>query len=298
MTVLPEAFDRQVLQVGFDRLLPSRAHQKDIVKTRRFVQIRASMAEIGLIEPLSITRPDPKTGLYTLLDGHLRLLAARELGWNSVACLCARDDEGYTYNKRVNRLSTVQEHYMILRALERGVPEDRLARALDLDILSIRRKRDLLDGICPEAVDLLKEAHFHHELVRHLRKMKPARQVECAELMVSVNNFSATYASALLAATQPVQLVEPEKPKKMLGLTIEQMARMEQEMSLVQSRFKAVEQSYNRNVMNMVLARGYIAKLLANEAVASWLRRHQPEVHDEFRAIVAAASLDDTATLT
>jgi hypothetical protein len=298
MTVLPEAFDRQVLQVGFDRLLPSRAHQKDIVKTRRFVQIRASMAEIGLIEPLSITRPDPKTGLYTLLDGHLRLLAARELGWNSVACLCARDDEGYTYNKRVNRLSTVQEHYMILRALERGVPEDRLARALDLDILSIRRKRDLLDGICPEAVDLLKEAHFHHELVRHLRKMKPARQVECAELMVSVNNFSATYAAALLAATPPVQLVEPEKPKKMLGLTIEQMARMEQEMSLVQSRFKAVEQSYNRNVMNMVLARGYIAKLLANEAVASWLRRHQPEVHDEFRAIVAAASLDDTATLT
>jgi hypothetical protein len=298
MTVLPEAFDRQVLQVGFDRLLPSRAHQKDIVKTRRFVQIRASMAEIGLIEPLSITRPDPKTGLYTLLDGHLRLLAARELGWNSVACLCARDDEGYTYNKRVNRLSTVQEHYMILRALERGVPEDRLARALDLDILSIRRKRDLLDGICPEAVDLLKEAHFHHELVRHLRKMKPARQVECAELMVSVNNFSATYAAALLAATPPAQLVEPEKPKKMLGLTIEQMARMEQEMSLVQSRFKAVEQSYNRNVMNMVLARGYIAKLLANEAVASWLRRHQPEVHDEFRAIVAAASLDDTATLT
>jgi len=298
MTVLPEAFDRQVLQVGFDRLLPSRAHQKDIVKTRRFVQIRASMAEIGLIEPLSITRPDPSTGLYTLLDGHLRLLAARELGWNSVACLCARDDEGYTYNKRVNRLSTVQEHYMILRALERGVPEDRLARALDLDILSIRRKRDLLDGICPEAVDLLKEAHFHHELVRHLRKMKPARQVECAELMVSVNNFSATYAAALLAATPPAQLVEPEKPKKMLGLTIEQMARMEQEMSLVQSRFKAVEQSYNRNVMNMVLARGYIAKLLANEAVASWLRRHQPEVHDEFRAIVAAASLDDTAKLT
>lgn len=298
MTVLPEAFDRQVLQVGFDRLLPSRAHQKDIVKTRRFVQIRASMAEIGLIEPLSITRPDPKTGLHTLLDGHLRLLAARELGWTTVACLRARDDEGYTYNKRVNRLSTVQEHYMLLRALERGVPEDRLARALDLDILSIRRKRDLLDGICPEAVDLLKEAHFHHELVRHLRKMKPARQVECAELMVSVNNFSATYAAALLAATPPAQLVEPEKPKKMLGLTIEQMARMEQEMSLVQSRFKAVEQSYNRNVMNMVLARGYIAKLLANEAVASWLRRHQPEVHDEFRSIVAAASLDDTPALT
>jgi len=298
VTVLPEAFDRQVLHVAFDRLLPSRAQSKDMVRTRKFVQIRVSMAEIGLIEPLSVTRADPKTGLYTLLDGHLRLLAARELGWTAIACLCARDDEGYTYNKRVNRLSTVQEHYMILRALERGVAEARLARALDLDIVSIRRKRDLLDGICPEAVDLLREAHFNHEVIRHLRKMKPARQVECAELMMSVNNYSSSYAAALMAATPPAQLVEPEKPKKVGGLSIEQMARMEQEMSLVQSRFKAVEQSYNRNVMNMVLARGYIAKLLANEAVASWLRRHQPEVHDEFRAIVAAATLDDTPALT
>jgi hypothetical protein len=298
VTVLPEAFDRQVLHIAFDRLLPTRVQPKEMMRTRKFLQIRASMAEIGLIEPLSVTRPDPKGGLYTLLDGHLRLLAARELGWQSIACLCARDDEGYTYNKRVNRLSTVQEHYMVLRALERGVPEERLARALDLDISSIRRKRDLLDGICPEAVELLKEAHFHHEVARHLRKMKPARQVECTELMVSVNNFTASYAAALLAATPPAQLVEPEKPKKMRGLTIEQMARMEHEMSLVQSRFKAVEQSYNRNVMNMVLARGYIAKLLANEAVASWLRRHQPEVHEEFRAIVAAASLEDTTALT
>ena len=298
MTVLPEAFDRQMLYLAFDRLLPSRAQSKDMVRTRKFVQIRVSMAEIGLIEPLSVTRADPKTSLYTLLDGHLRLLAAKELGWTAIACLCARDDEGYTYNKRVNRLSTVQEHYMILRALERGVAEARLARALDLDIVSIRRKRDLLDGICPEAVDLLREAHFNHEVIRHLRKMKPARQVECAELMVSMNNYSSSYAGALMAATPSAQLVEPEKPKKMLGLSIEQMARMEQEMSLVQSRFKAVEQSYNRNVMNMVLARGYIAKLLANEAVASWLRRHQPEVHDEFRVIVAAASLDDTPALT
>jgi len=115
---------------------------------------------------------------------------------------------------------------------------------------------------------------------------------------VSVNNYSSSYAAALMAATPPAQLVEPEKPKKVGGLSIEQMARMGQEMSLVQSRFKAVEQSYNRNVMNMVLARGYIAKLLANEAVASWLRRHQPEVHDEFRFIVAAASLDETPALT
>ena len=74
---------------------------------------------------------------------------------------------------------------------------------------------------------------------------------------------------------------------------MDQIARMEQEMSLVQSRFKAIEQTYNRNVMQLVLARGYVAKLLGNDAVARWLGRHQPEVRDEFRAIVSAATLDE-----
>ena len=106
-----------------------------------------------------------------------------------IACLTARDDEGYTYNKRVNRLATVQEHYMVLRALDRGVPEQRLAQALDLNIASLRRKRDLLDGICPEVVEMLKDQNFSADVMRHLRKMKPSRQIECAELMCSLNNY-------------------------------------------------------------------------------------------------------------
>jgi len=40
---------------------------------------------------------------------------------NRAAGLIADDDEAFTYNKRVNRLATVQEHYMIVKALERGV---------------------------------------------------------------------------------------------------------------------------------------------------------------------------------
>jgi ParB-like chromosome segregation protein Spo0J len=295
MMKLTEAFDRDILHLTLDRLLPSRLLGKDVPRSRKFEQIRVSMQEIGLIEPLSVTQPDARSGLCAVLDGHLRLGAARALGWPKVACLLSRDDEGYTYNKRVNRLATVQEHFMILRALERGVSEERLARALELDIETIRRKRDLLAGICPEAVELLKEAHFHQEVTRHLRKMKPARQVECAELMLSVNNFSATYAEALLAATPAAHLSDPAQPKKVRGLSMDQIARMEQEMSLVQSRFKAIEQTYNRNVMQLVLARGYVAKLLGNDAVARWLSRHQPEVRDEFRVIVSAATLDDEA---
>ena len=298
MSALPTAFDATPLELALDRLLPSRPLPKDLSATRKYEQIKVSMQEIGLIEPLSVTAADRRSGLHMILDGHLRLQAARELGYHQIACLCARDDEGFTYNKRVNRLATVQEHYMLLRALERGVSEDRLARALALNIESIRRKRDLLEGICPEVVEILKDQHFAIDVMRHLRKMKSARQIECAELMASVNNYSVNYAAALLAATPPEQLCDPERPKKFRGVSAEQMARMEQEMSLVQSRFKAIEQSYGSDVLNMVLARGYIAKLLGNKAVVSYLRRNQPDFLDEFKAIIATASLDEAALVT
>jgi len=292
---LPEAFERTTLVLPLGRLLPSRIISKDVQQGRKFAQIRASMLEIGLIEPLVVAPAPSQEGCYTVLDGHIRLQVARELELPSLLCLSAKDDEAYTYNKRVSRLATVQEHYMILRALERGVPEERLAKALYVNVDAIRRRRDLLNGICPEVVEMLKNANFAAEIMRLLRRMKPARQIECVELMLSLNNFSISYASALLAATPTSQLSEPEKPKRLRGLTGEQIRRMEEEMSLVESRFKSIEQSYNSNVMHLVLARGYLGKLLGNAAVASWLQRHQPELHDEFRGIVATHSLDDAA---
>ena len=55
-----------------------------------------------------------------ILDGHLRILALKDLNVDGVVCLLSTDDEAFTYNKRVNRLATVQEHKMILKAIETG----------------------------------------------------------------------------------------------------------------------------------------------------------------------------------
>ena len=50
-------------------------------------------------------------------------MALKELGRECVSCLVSRDDEAYTYNKYINRLSAIQEHCMILKALQAGVSE-------------------------------------------------------------------------------------------------------------------------------------------------------------------------------
>jgi hypothetical protein len=46
------------------------------------------------------------------------------------------------------------------------------------------------------------------------------------QLMSAMNNYTARYAHALLAATRQDDLAQPERPKKVRGLTAEQMARM------------------------------------------------------------------------
>jgi hypothetical protein len=111
----------------------------------------------------------------------------KDLGIQAVVCLISRDDEAYTYNKRVNRLAIIQAHRMILTAIERGVSEERLARALNLNIASIRSRRRLLEGISPEAADLLRDKHVPMNSFTELRRMSAERQLEAAQLMIAMN---------------------------------------------------------------------------------------------------------------
>ena len=126
------AFERKILALPIGELLATKALPAGVRESVKYRRIAASVAEVGLIEPLSIARQ--KGGSYLLLDGHMRLDALRFLGATEAPCVVAADDESFTYNKRVNRLATIQEHYMIVRALDRGVSEEKLARALNVDV--------------------------------------------------------------------------------------------------------------------------------------------------------------------
>ena len=220
------AFERELVTVPLDEILPMRKLPDKVRASVKYRRIAQSVAEVGVIEPLVVIR-SPGEGPYMLLDGHVRHAILRELGERETRCLIASDDEAFTYNKRVNRLATIQEHYMIVRALERGVSEEKLARALDVDVRSIKRRRNLLDGVAPEVVELLKDRSVNPVTFEVLRKMKAMRQIEVAELMISAGNFTSAYAKALLAATRQVDLVHADRPKKVGGMTSEQMARME-----------------------------------------------------------------------
>src|SRR3546814_4930195 len=69
----------------------------------------------------------------------------------------------------------------------------------------------MLEGICPEAVEILKDMPCPAGTFDILRRMAPMRQMEAAELMTGQSNYTATFAKAILAATTEAQLVDPRK---------------------------------------------------------------------------------------
>lgn len=280
------------LMLPVDSLLPSVMVDPKLLSSHKFRQIRASITEIGLIEPLAVTAVERKSGQHMVLDGHLRLMAVKELGHAEVACLVSTDDEAFTYNNHISRLSTVQEHVMIRHALDRGIPITKLAKGLCLDVSLLNKKNSLLDGICAEVVELLKDRTFSPDLTSVLKRMKPTRQIECVELMISANRVTVAYARCLLGGTAPEMLVDGKKPQRPTGLSSEQVARMEHEMSNLLEQYKIAEQSHGEDMLNLMLARGYVVRLMDNPRAMKYMQGHFPEVLDEFSKIVEMTSID------
>lgn len=283
------AFEMWKREVELTRLLPTKLI-KNPENLRRFTAIVESIPEIGLIEPLMVY-PQAGSSNFLVLDGHLRLLAVKQLGWKTVAVIVASEDERYTYNARVNRLPPIQAHKMIVKAVRNGVKTERIAKALSMPLSVVSGLLNLLDGINPEAAELLKDRQMTAEAIRLLRKVTGLRQIEIAEVLLSAHNFTKSYVEALVLATPRDQMVAPHEEKKKAGMTAEELARMEREMEALEHDFKAIEATYTENMMSLTLAKGYLKRLLENNRVVRYLREHHGDLLTELEATAAAEAI-------
>ena len=283
---LPKAsFDAHLRTIDTNKIVPLRAITTNLRTSRKYRAIASSMQELGMVEPLVVhpTPNDPTT--YLLLDGHVRLDILRAQGTTTARCLIANDDEAYTYNKRINPLSTIQEHHMIVKAINDGVSEQRIASVLHIDLKTIQQKRDLLLGICPEAADILKDKAISAGCFSVLRKMTAMRQIEAAELMTTMNNFSLTLAQTILAASTTEQLAKLGTRKAPRALTPEQLAQLEQEMTSSQAGLAALKDTYGADRLELQVACRYLNAILGNNRIRKYLHAHHADLARELEQI-------------
>lgn len=287
MSAVKPAFLLDTVRLPLAKILPSGKLKPGIKSTARYKVIEASVREVGIIEPLVVYPEMGKSGTHVLLDGHIRLEVLRELGQEEVTCLVSTDDESCTYNHRVSRLAPIQEYRMIQKAIEAGVSEERIAKALNVTPKTIKESKNKLTDISPEALELLKDKPIADLALRLLKKVKAYRQFEMAELMTLSSTYTASYAKALLAATPAEQLVAPAKPDSR-----PELAKLETEMRATERDFVVLEESYSRDTLNLQLARGYLKTLLQNGRVFRYLTQKHPDLAAQLQKVVEVTSLE------
>ena len=68
-----------------------------------------------------------------------------------------------------------------------------------------------------------------------------------------------------------------------------------QALAALQTQVKSVEETYGIDNLHLTVARGYVAKLLANNRVVRWLATHQQDYLSEFQKIAEIDTLGPIA---
>ena len=288
-------FERESVTVALADILPSKPVDGTVRKSRKFLQIAASVREIGIVQPPVVARSPGLKGKYLLLDGHLRIDILRDMGVAEAACLVSVDDETLTYNREVNPITPIQVHRMILKVIARGVSERRIAQALDVNVETIRTKRDLLNGICPEVAALLKDKDCPINSFQALKRVKALRQYEIAKTMVGIGTYSVAYAKTLVDASSPDQLVNPGKPATRRKISSEDMEQIERELANLRGDLERIEANFAADHLNLALAVSYVRSLLRNAEVDRYFRKHQEGLRRQFQEICESTALSSEA---
>jgi len=282
---LRSAFQNNILTLPLGSILPQRITTEETRRSSLFKQILSSVREIGLIEPL-VVYPQEGKG-FLLLDGHLRFEALKILGSEEVNCILSTDDESYTYNKRVNHIPPVAQHFMLMEALKSGVAEERIAATLNVDVAAIRRRVQMLDGICPEVVEMLRDKKLSLELFPILRKMKAIGQIATVELMVLRNDYSVAFAKTRLAISPPALLAKTSTARQHKANADAADVLLGEDTDGLIQNLKVIEETYGTDILTLTVTCAYLDRLFNDDKVIRYLERHHPGPLETLKTIVA-----------
>jgi hypothetical protein len=161
---------------------------------------------------------------------------------------------------------------------EKGLSEECIVPALNVNVANIRTKRDMVDGTCPEVIELLKTSHVTADAFGALRKMKPIRQIEAAEHMVASGTYSLKFARALLAVTRPEFLLEVPSAKRLEATSKGTRLMFEQETESLVKDLRSVEASYGTDILALTVICGYLDRLFGNPRVERHLKKYRPDI--------------------
>jgi hypothetical protein len=289
--MIKQCFNNHFRLYPVENLSPSRSIPVNVRSSNKYKQILTSIAEIGLIEPIIIFISD--NGEHKVLDGHLRIEALKDLTITHAHCLISPVEDTYSYNKRVNHLTILQEQRMLQKAVESGVSVEKLCAVLGLSQGIINTRLRISEGISKEALALLADKNVSQNVFDVLRKIKPHKQMDFVTTMVTLNNVTKKFALSMLHALPAEHLVrKPDNAPEDKDM-VKTLARLEKEMAALQVETQDIQNEFAENNLNLMVVRSYIAKLLSKNEIIHWLYDNKSEYLDVLKKVLGVKHLNE-----
>lgn len=270
-------FSQETVTLNISDLLPTKKMPLNYERSEKFLQIKCTLKAIGLIEPILIYIDSTK-GEVKILDGHLRVEALKSLGETKVECLVSTVYDTYTPNKKVNQVTIIQIQKMLKDAIKAGVPMELLSSSLNISIESLKGRISILNGISPKVVEILNDKDVPKATFMALKKMVPLRQLECANIMIKLDNYSTNFSNSLLQSSPKETLLESKnKNSQSKAGQRKKIERLEKEMAHVHLDSDVLKENYGSNSLKLAIIISHIKNLLENQIVFRWLHKNKPD---------------------
>jgi ParB-like chromosome segregation protein Spo0J len=274
--------DSVAIDVPVIQLRPLRERK---VSKREYDRILASIKSVGLIEPLVVF---PENGDYLILDGVQRYRALVELGVVTAPCIMGAQREAFTSNRMVNRVSPVQEHRMIEKALAE-VDEDTIAAALGVSGLDHRLKKTLLKQLHPEVAAAYDAGKITRACAKEFTHVKPQRQKEILRTAESYKDFSTSFVRTMVVKTPAAQRESRGRKHNPWDKRAQRKNDLLKKLADAEQKHDFYSQLYKQYTIDLLRLAIYARSLLTNTRLREYLQKNHGEIVTRFETIIADA---------
>lgn len=274
--------DSVAIDVPIIQLRPLRERK---VTKREYDRILASIKSVGLVEPLVVF---PENGDYLILDGVQRYRALVELGVGVAPCIMGKQREAFTGNRMVNRVSPVQEHRMIEKALDE-VDEGVIAAALGISTIDHRLKKTLLKQLHADVAAAYDAGKITRACAREFTHVKPHRQKEILRAMEGYKDFGTAFARALIVKTPAHQRENRGRKHNPWNKTSQRKSDLLKKLADAEQKHDFYSQLYKQYSVDLLRLAIYARSLLTNTRLREYLDQNHPAIVARFETIIADA---------
>jgi len=270
------------IDVPIEMLVPLQEREINLKSNKGFKKILSSIKTIGLIEPLCAFKED---GMYILLDGFLRLKACEQLNFPTVPCILYEDKEAYTFNKMVNRLSPYQEHKMLRKSLE-TIDHEVIEETLGLKSLTYRLGTKVYKELHPDVISVIDKNLMSRNAAKELAFVNRERQLEILKEMKKSNDYSISFARALVIKTPADKQNQHKKRRKTWFEDSDKKQQLVTNLEDVEKRYDFYTNLYRQYTTDLLKVCFYVRKLITNPHIREFLIEKHLDIFDRFEKIV------------